>query len=82
MPCDALLLAGQAVVNEAVLTGESTPVTKIAVDRSDGDELYDPDSSKHAKFTMYCGTNVLQAKGLQYPNVCRTTSTYNPITNE
>jgi hypothetical protein len=31
---------------------------------------------------MYCGTNVLQAKGLQYPNVCRTTSTYNPITNE
>ena len=69
LPCDVVLLAGSAIVNEAMLTGESTPVGKTAVESSEGDEIYDP--AKHSKFTLYAGTQLLQSKCFQYSSVRR-----------
>eukprot|EP00826_Nyctotherus_ovalis_P049291 TRINITY_DN593_c0_g2_i2.p1 TRINITY_DN593_c0_g2~~TRINITY_DN593_c0_g2_i2.p1 ORF type:complete len:863 (-),score=314.14 TRINITY_DN593_c0_g2_i2:424-3012(-) len=58
MPCDCTLLAGGAVVNEALLTGESIPVVKAALPELAN--VYNPDEDK--RHTIYSGTEVLQTK--------------------
>lgn len=58
MPCDAVLLTGQCIVNESVLTGESVPITKTALHSST--EMYSPES--HKRQTLFAGTQVIQTR--------------------
>ncbi|KAF4078076.1 hypothetical protein AMELA_G00195310 [Ameiurus melas] len=59
LPCDAALLAGECMVNESMLTGESIPVMKTPLPAS---ELkYSPESQR--RHTLFCGTQLIQAKG-------------------
>ena len=61
IPCDALILRGGAVVNEASLTGESTPQMKEAVVAEGGaaEELLDIEKA-HRVHVLYSGTTMLQ----------------------
>ncbi|KAJ3588699.1 hypothetical protein NHX12_009553 [Muraenolepis orangiensis] len=59
LPCDAALLAGECMVNESMLTGESIPVLKTPLPT--GDCRYGSES--HRRHTLFCGTQLLQAKG-------------------
>jgi cation-transporting ATPase 13A1 len=56
MPADCLILAGSCIVEEAVLTGESTPQWKVAISGADpGAQL----STKQDKqYIMFGGTKV------------------------
>ena len=56
LPCDAILLSGLCVVNEAMLTGESVPVVKAELPRVDK-EIYNCAGDK--KYTLFSGTSVI-----------------------
>lgn len=64
-PCDSLLLAGDCIVNESMLTGESVPVSKIPATNESlplldlGKSSIHPDIAKHFLFS---GTKVIRAR--------------------
>ncbi|XP_066462433.1 polyamine-transporting ATPase 13A2 isoform X2 [Eleutherodactylus coqui] len=62
MPCDAALLSGECMVNESMLTGESVPEMKTPLPHgpSVADTVYSSDS--HRRHTLFCGTQIIQAK--------------------
>ncbi|XP_076763504.1 polyamine-transporting ATPase anne boleyn isoform X1 [Xylocopa sonorina] len=59
MPCDAVLLTGNCILNESMLTGESVPVTKTPIPSS-SEMIYD--TKEHARHTLFCGTRVIQTR--------------------
>ena len=56
LPCDLVLLTGSAIVNEAMLTGESIPVMKSSLPVVSS-EIYDDKTSE--KHTLFGGTQVI-----------------------
>lgn len=56
--CDAVLLTGQCILNESMLTGESVPVTKTPLPLRH--VLYDAKECSH--HTIYSGTTVIQTR--------------------
>jgi cation-transporting ATPase 13A1 len=57
--CDMLLVEGSAIVNEAMLSGESTPLLKESIQLRPGDISLDPEGLDKNAF-LYGGTKVLQ----------------------
>lgn len=59
LPCDALLISGGCIVNEAMLSGESTPLLKESIALRPGSEFLDIIGlDKNSQ--LYGGTKVLQ----------------------
>ncbi|KAF5284129.1 hypothetical protein FQR65_LT00129 [Abscondita terminalis] len=58
MQCDAVLISGTCIVNESMLTGESVPVPKTPIPKTQ--TFYNiKDDSFH---TLFCGTKVIQTR--------------------
>ncbi|CAH1240760.1 ATP13A3 [Branchiostoma lanceolatum] len=65
MACDAVLITGNCIVNESMLTGESVPVTKTPLPSPPRGEGQDPAlymSEEHKRHTLFCGTQVIQTR--------------------
>ena len=60
MPADAVLVEGSVVVNEAMLTGESTPQLKEQLEKGESRNLNPKADSRHV---LYGGTQVLLSSG-------------------
>eukprot|EP01064_Diplonema_japonicum_P006799 TRINITY_DN1462_c2_g1_i2.p1 TRINITY_DN1462_c2_g1~~TRINITY_DN1462_c2_g1_i2.p1 ORF type:complete len:1143 (+),score=296.94 TRINITY_DN1462_c2_g1_i2:571-3999(+) len=61
VPCDMLLLEGSVVVNESMLTGESTPLLKESIELREDHEILNVKRDK--THIVFCGTKCLQATG-------------------
>ncbi|KAI5451460.1 putative cation-transporting ATPase 1 [Naganishia albida] len=59
IPCDLLLLRGTCIVNEAMLSGESTPLLKESIELRDGSDRLDMNGSDRNN-VMFSGTKALQ----------------------
>ncbi|TVY84184.1 Manganese-transporting ATPase [Lachnellula suecica] len=57
--CDMVLVEGSAIVNEAMLSGESTPLLKDSIQLRPSDALLEPEGLDKNAF-LYGGTKVLQ----------------------
>eukprot|EP00049_Salpingoeca_infusionum_P012298 m.223966 g.223966 ORF g.223966 m.223966 type:complete len:1274 (-) comp15146_c0_seq2:2266-6087(-) len=62
VPCDALIVTGGCVVNEAMLTGESVPETKVPFVLDDDHRHETYSVAKHKAHTIFRGTTVLQTR--------------------
>jgi cation-transporting ATPase 13A2 len=64
-PCDSLLLSGDCIVNESMLTGESIPVSKIPMSNASLDHLDLSASAVHpevARHMLFSGTKIIRAR--------------------
>ena len=72
VPCDLVLLSGSCIVNEAMLSGESTPLLKESISLREESEPIDP-NGQDKNSMLYGGTKVLQtntnAESGKKPNV-------------
>ncbi|KAI2797592.1 hypothetical protein BLOT_014126 [Blomia tropicalis] len=64
MQCDAVLISGNVIVNESMLTG-NVPVTKTPLPSTSLQVLFN--AKEHSKHTLFCGTKVIQTR--YYNNV-------------
>jgi len=60
LPCDAILVSGTVILNESMLTGESTPIIKTYLPNTN--QIFDPKVDN--KYLMYSGTKVVQKRAL------------------
>jgi cation-transporting ATPase 13A1 len=60
IPCDMLLLSGSAVVNEAILTGESQPLVKESVAQVDEEDVELDIKGIHKSHILNSGTEIMQ----------------------
>ena len=59
VPVDMVVIQGKCVMNESILTGESVPVVKSAIEDT-ATEIYDPYNDSSKKYTIFAGSKFLQ----------------------
>ena len=62
MPCDAILIDGSVIINESMLTGESTPVIKVRMPGTMN--IFNTEESDSKKYILFGGTKIIQKRNV------------------
>ena len=60
LPCDAILIDGSIIINESMLTGESTPVIKVRM--AGTDNIFNTKEADSDKYILFGGTKIVQKR--------------------
>ena len=60
LPCDCILISGSVIINESMLTGESTPVIKVRMTSTD--DIYDTNDPDYEKYILFARTKIIQKR--------------------
>lgn len=67
MPCDAILLDGDCIIDESMLTGESIPVSKSSPEEDvdwESINFVHLEASLSTKSVLFCGTRIIRVRNL------------------
>lgn len=62
IPCDTILINGDAILDESLLTGESIPITKYGISEDQFSKAIEDGESLNSKNTIFAGTRLLRAR--------------------
>ena len=63
LPCDTILINGSVIVNESLITGDTTPVVKNGMNGNDS--IFDTKSNSSEKYFLYAGTKIVEKRSLK-----------------
>ena len=63
LPCDTILINGSVIVNESLITGDTSPVVKNGMNGSD--DIFDTKSNSCEKYFLFAGTKILEKRSLK-----------------
>ena len=63
LPCDTILINGSVIVNESLITGDTSPVLKNGMNGNDN--LFDTKSNSCEKYLLFAGTKIVEKRSLK-----------------
>ena len=63
LPCDTILINGSVIVNESLITGDTSPVVKNGMNGNEN--IFDTKSNKSEKYFLYAGTKIVEKRSLK-----------------
>ena len=63
LPCDTILINGSVIINESLLTGDTTPVVKIGM--TGNDNIFNTKNSSYEKYLLFAGTKIIEKRSLK-----------------
>lgn len=79
IPCDSVLLSGDAIINESMLTGESVPVSKTAATDEDL-RLMDRSAEANSRYYLFNGTKIIRCRAPAFSDMNESNDRHLPAT--
>ena len=63
LPCDTILINGSVIVNESLITGDTSPIVKNGMNGSDN--IFNTKKNSYEKYVLFAGTKIVEKRSLK-----------------